>query len=125
MGDRSHDDILAQMSADLDQMFQKMGSVQRKQELNRHSAMAQFGSEMATLQAGLVEAQNARKPTAPPTVERGWTPPQSVKQANQQFQRFTKFAQERDEDVDASAQELLDVNNKMIAGLDQIFAVPP
>jgi hypothetical protein len=121
MSDRPRDDVLAQMSADLDHMFQKMGSARHKKELNQHSAMVQFGREMADRQARVVEAQNARRRTAPPTMEGGWVPAQSVKQANQQFQRFTKFAQECDEEIDASALELLDVNSKMISGLDKIF----
>jgi hypothetical protein len=46
MADRNHDDMLTQMGADLDQMFQKMSSAKRKQELNRHFSMVQFGREM-------------------------------------------------------------------------------
>jgi hypothetical protein len=124
MAERTHDDILAKMTEDIDLMFQQMGSAQGKQELNRYSMLVQFGGEFGECQAHFAENQRGRRPDAPPPVDREWAPPQSVKQANQQFQRFTKYAQARDEDIDSSSQKLAEVNTRLVKGLEQIFAPP-
>jgi hypothetical protein len=109
------------MAADLDTMFRRMDSKQRKEELDRHSALVQFGVDMAGWQGELLDRQMARKTEPPPAVEPRWGLPQTVKQANQQFHEFAGFARARDEEIDASTQELLELNNRMVAGLDKIF----
>jgi hypothetical protein len=119
MADRSS--ILRTMAADLDTMFERMDSKQRKQDLDRHSALVQFGVDMAGWQGELLDRQMARKTEPPPAVELGWAPPQTVKQANQHFHEFAGFARARDEQIDASTQELLEVNNRMVAGFERIF----
>jgi hypothetical protein len=113
--------VLTQMTADLDSMFQTMVSSERRGELDRHSALIRFGRDFAEAQSRLIDHQTNQKSDPPPMIDPSWTPPQSVKQANQQFQRFPEFGRARDEAIDVLSHELLEVNNQMITTLDEIY----
>jgi hypothetical protein len=98
-------------------MFQRMDSKQRKQQLDQHSAGAAHGRHgwMAGRSPRPAYGETNRAPAAP---EPGWAPPQKVKHANQQFH---EFPDSRDDKIDAATQELLQLNNRMVARFDRIF----
>lgn len=113
--------VLGQLSTDLDAMFGRMGSEHRRKEIERYQHLLDFTDRIGARQAQLVESRKNRTSEAPPAVDKTWASPQSVKQANQQFQRFTRYASTKDAEIDADSGELTQLNAEMVAGLKDLF----
>ena len=120
-GSDQQKNVLGQLSTDLDAMFEKMGSEHRRKEIERYQQLLDFTEQIGEKQVALAEAQRNRKSEAPPAVDKTWSSPQSVKQANQQFQRFTQYASKKEGEIDADGTELGELNAAMVAGLEALF----
>ena len=108
------------MSSDLNVMFQKMETSEREKEISLHKKMMEFTQEIGNKQRQLIKKQQQGK-SEPPVVDGKWPSPQSVKQANQQFAPFTKFSKEKEAEIDATCQELLQLNDEMMRKLSECF----
>jgi hypothetical protein len=113
--------VLTQMTADLDSLFARMSSAERQNDIARHSNLIRFSREFADSQARVLSHQADQKSEPPPAIDQAWTPPQTVKQANQQFQHFPEYAKTKDGAIDILSRELLEVNTRMITVLDEIY----
>lgn len=108
------------VTADLDAMFQKMGNDQRKQEIDRHTALMNFTQKIGDLQNTLIEQQQKNQ-SQPPDVDENWPSPQNVDQANSQFQNFTTFSEKKGNEINSTCDALLKLNAEMMAGLEKCY----
>lgn len=120
MSDTNQQGKNAPTTADLEAMFQKMGSDQRKQEIDRHTALMNFTQKIGNLQLKLIQRQQENQ-SQPPDVDENWPSPQNVDQANNQFKSFTTFSETKGNEINSTCDTLLKLNAEMMAGLEKCY----
>ena len=123
MDDDEYQKALSAMSANLDPIFDRMGSERRWKEVERREKLIQFTQDLGELQIRLIKSHQARK-VDPPIVDSKWPSPQSVKQANKQYTPFTEFSEEKKKKIDETCRELVDLNKQMMEGLEKFLNDP-
>lgn len=111
------DQLFTQMDRDLDLLFIRCQD--RTVELDRAKQTDEIFSDLQLKQNEF--AKKAKSHQQQPNMSKT-RPVQNTRAANAQFEQYTQFGEQKDQEIDQNSQALAELNTQVCAGFDRIFS---
>lgn len=107
------------MSAQLDNMFKKMSGPGREKELKKQQELINFANDFSQKQKRYIDEKASEKSSLP-QVNKKWGSPQTVDEANKQFDTFVLFSHKKSKEIEQKTKKLQEFNLEMNTAISSL-----